>query len=294
MGLLKELPAPPPGKSGWPWTEEVDPVIYSSEVEWPKVSMVTPSFNQGQFIEETIRSILLQNYPDLEYFIFDAGSTDETVEIIQKYANWLSHWKSESDRGQSHAINKGLNMATGKYQGYLNSDDALTPKSLWHTAITLTANLGVSVVYGHAYITDSNSKVTGFIAAIGFSIHKTVNRIFCVIQPGSLWLASAYGSSPKFNESNKTSMDGEFYVELLLRNHLFKKIDQPLVFFRMHPESITYSIKTKQQSASAWDEIISNLSKTHKTNRLQIFFMRAYYFILRRIINTKFLFLRKI
>jgi len=97
---------------------------------WPRISIITPSFNQGQFIERTIRSVLLQGYPNLEYFIMDGGSGDGTVEIIRKYEPWLTGWVSEKDRGQSHAINKGLARATGTIVNWLNSDDILLPGAL--------------------------------------------------------------------------------------------------------------------------------------------------------------------
>jgi glycosyltransferase involved in cell wall biosynthesis len=97
---------------------------------WPRISVITPSFNQGQFIEETIRSVLLQGYPDLEYFVIDGGSTDQTLDVIRKYEPWLGHWVSEPDNGQSHAINKGLRQVTGSIWGWINSDDLLMPGSL--------------------------------------------------------------------------------------------------------------------------------------------------------------------
>src|SRR5947208_15331906 len=89
----------------------------------PRITSVTPSINQGQFIEETICSVLDQNYPNLEYIVVDGGSTDQTIEIIRKYERQLSYWVSEKDRGQVHAINKGLARATGEIFGFLNSDD---------------------------------------------------------------------------------------------------------------------------------------------------------------------------
>src|SRR5689334_19628453 len=96
---LDVLPAPPRGKTGWPWTEESRRPIEadSTRGSWPRISIITPSFNQGAFLEATIRSILLQGYPDIEYLIFDGGSTDGSVEIIKKYSPWISFWVSEPD-----------------------------------------------------------------------------------------------------------------------------------------------------------------------------------------------------
>lgn len=143
---LAELPPPPSGKTGWPWTAESSPLPETisdlSGVEgtntspWPRISIVTPSYNQGQFIEETIRSILLQGYPNLEYIIIDGDSTDETVQIIKKYERWLKFWISEPDRGQSHAINKGLDHCSGEIFNWINSDDMLAPGALFTVAKT--------------------------------------------------------------------------------------------------------------------------------------------------------------
>src|SRR5436853_272146 len=93
----------------------------------PKISIVTPSFNQGQFIEETIHSVLDQNYPNLEYLVIDGGSTDQTIDIIRKYETRLSYWESEKDRGQVHAINKRLARVTGDIFAFINSDDIYLP-----------------------------------------------------------------------------------------------------------------------------------------------------------------------
>ncbi len=130
-GLLG-LPAAPPGKAGWPWTAEGPSLLQTMPdgAPWPRISIVTPSFNQGQFIEETIRSVLLQGYADLEYIVIDGGSTDGSVGIIKKYKRWLTYWVSEPDRGQSHAINKGFARATGGVLAWLNSDDLYAPGAL--------------------------------------------------------------------------------------------------------------------------------------------------------------------
>ena len=113
---LSALPPPPDGKTGWPWTEASPsfPAFMPNGAEWPKISIITPSFNQAIYLEETIRSVLLQGYPNLEFFIIDGGSTDASVEIIRKYEKWLSGWVSEKDSGQSEAINKGFSRCTGE------------------------------------------------------------------------------------------------------------------------------------------------------------------------------------
>ena len=113
---LAELPPPPAGKSGWPWTFETRrlPPTRSDGLAWPRISVVTPSYDQGQFIEETIRSVLLQGHPDIEYVIINRGSADQSVEIIRRYEPWLTYWVSEKDRGQAHAINKGFSRTTGR------------------------------------------------------------------------------------------------------------------------------------------------------------------------------------
>ncbi len=129
---LSELPAPPPGRTGWPWTEESPPVPdrLPDGRPWPRVTIVTPSYNQGQFIEETIRSVLLQGYPDLEYLVVDGGSSDGSVDVIRKYYRWLAYWVSEPDRGQAHAINKGFSRSTGDLLAWINSDDFYFPCAL--------------------------------------------------------------------------------------------------------------------------------------------------------------------
>ena len=147
---LSELPEPPVGRSGWPWTEGSghQPQYDVGTRDWPKISVVTPSFNQGIFVEETIRSVLLQGYPDLEYVIIDGGSTDESVEIITKYEKWLTYWVSEPDGGQADAVNKGWAQSNGHILGWLNSDDTYAPDALFLVAHAISSDPTVLMAYG--------------------------------------------------------------------------------------------------------------------------------------------------
>jgi len=147
---LADLPPPPPGKRGWPWTEETPPVPPGETDDWPGVTIVTPSFNQAAFVEATLRSVLLQGYPRLEYLVMDGGSTDGSVEIIRRYERWLAGWVSEKDHGQSHAINKGFVKASGEVVAWLNSDDRLMPGALQAVARAVLARRDAAAWIGAA------------------------------------------------------------------------------------------------------------------------------------------------
>lgn len=124
-------------------------VILNKDSSWPKISIVTPSYNQAEFLERTILSVLNQNYPNLEYIIIDGGSTDGSVGIIKKYEKYLSYWISEKDKGQAHAINKGLSHASGEIVAWLNSDDLHLPGAVEQAVSALVNNPEVGVVYAN-------------------------------------------------------------------------------------------------------------------------------------------------
>src|SRR3954468_14683484 len=147
---IDNLPPPPPGRTGWPWTAGTPglPATAPGGGVWPKGSVITPSYNQGHYLEEPIRSVLLQGYPNLEYIVMDGGSRDGSVEVIKKYAPFISYWTSERDRGQSDAINKGFRRASGEWAGGQNSDDFYEPGAIRAAVEAAAAYPEASVIYG--------------------------------------------------------------------------------------------------------------------------------------------------
>ena len=184
--LLKLLPATE-GKTGWPWTEETVPEeaeqISSS---LPSISIVTPSYNQAAFLEETIRSVLLQGYPNLEYIVMDGGSTDGSVEIIKKYEKHLTYWTSQKDAGASDAIRKGFERATGSILAYLNSDDLYLPGAIHHL-INRFKTAGADVVYGNTYWIDDRSRILAERRQTPFSRFAYLYGGADLQQPATFW-----------------------------------------------------------------------------------------------------------
>ncbi len=153
---LAELPSPPHGRIYWPWTEKSQglPEYMPDGRNWPRISIVTPSYNQASFLEQTIRSVLLQGYPNLEYVVVDGGSQDVSPDIIQRYQRWLAGWVSEKDRGQSHAINKGWAGLSGDIIAYLNSDDFYFPEALARVALAWCYDPAIAMITGGVAFTD--------------------------------------------------------------------------------------------------------------------------------------------
>ncbi len=156
---LAGLPAPPRGSRGWPWTtaEGMSP----GGARLPRISVVTPSFNQGRFLEATLRSILLQHYPGLEVIVIDGGSTDGSVEVIRKYEPWLTYWHSRRDDGQAAAIRAGFEIATGEILCWLNSDDIYLPNALHRVGEFFARRPGTGIVYGNRAVINRDGAVTG-------------------------------------------------------------------------------------------------------------------------------------
>jgi len=217
--LLNQLPPPPPGKTGWPWTVESTrlPQEQSSGQPWPKISIVTPSFNQGAYLEETIRSVLLQGYPSLEYIIIDGGSTDNSVEIIKKYEPWLTYWVSEPDSGQSFAINRGFAASRGVLLTWLNSDDYLLPDALYIVAELYQPHLHASVfVGGGLLVNEYGGNPHCKVAAEDLSPESLLTWLddFHFIQPSCFFTRDVWNSCGPLDETLHFAMDLDLWLKL--------------------------------------------------------------------------------
>lgn len=240
--LLNILPDPPEGKTGWPWTEETDPVIYNGLKNIPKISILTPSFNQGEFIEQTIRSVLLQNYPNLEFIIIDGGSKDNTVEIINKYSKWIKYWISEKDKGQSEAINKGMAKCEGTIFNWINSDDYYYPDCFKNLAESFSSDR-VFVVAGNYRFFDDKGEMEDRI--IEFSLRDTIEATIAdviVNQPSTFFRLDIIKSLGKIDEKLQYVMDQDIFKKYLFKygQDNIKVIDKDLSHFRFHSKSKTF------------------------------------------------------
>lgn len=253
-----DLPPPTPGKVGFPWTEQSDPL--SAQItdgsKYPRISIVTPSYNQGQFIEETIRSVLLQGYPNLEYIVIDGGSTDTSVEVIRKYEPWLTYWISEPDRGQTDAIQKGFMRTTGVIWNWLNSDDMLESDALYAIAEAYRKNSSATVFSGILTVFDTAS---AFQHSLGF---QSLSEVICVWekwnvpQPSMFLSSSACRGIGGLNSSLQYAMDYDLYLRLAkLQCFQVEALAHPIARIRRHPAAKTVScaLLCKQEILMVFD-----------------------------------------
>jgi len=232
---LASLPAPPPGALGWPWTASVPET--EEPGDWPPVGIVTPSYNQGQFLEATIRSVLLQGYPNLEYRVLDGGSTDGSVAVLERYAPWLTEWVSQPDAGQADAIQRGWERSSGEYLGWLNSDDLLTPGSLRAAASTLREHPGWSGVYGDVLHVDPAGRPLGIETYEDFDLVRLVRHAGWISQPGSLFRRSALDAVGGLDTTLRYLMDLDLWLRLGSVAPLGYLRDVSLAMFREHDEA---------------------------------------------------------
>ena len=180
----------------------------------PLVSILTPSYNQARFLEQTIQSVLSQDYPNLEYIIVDGGSTDSSVEIIKQYANQLTWWISEPDQGQTDAINKGFAHANGEIFAWLNSDDTYQPGAISQAVECILAHPDVALVYGDANLIDDNGNVIGRFPSRQTDLQKLLRGSVHIPQQTAFFWSRFWKQVGPLDPSFQFAMDYDLWVRL--------------------------------------------------------------------------------
>jgi glycosyltransferase involved in cell wall biosynthesis len=212
---------------------------------WPRITIVTPSFNQGRYLEETICSVLAENYPNLEYIIIDGGSTDDSVEIIKRYQSRLAFWVSESDRGQAHALNKGFDRGTGEICGFLNSDDLYRPGALFRVAQAYRSS-SRPARFWHAFAVeefDANGTRTVVRPTLQQRLANWVDWVdnrASLHQPGVFWARELHEIVGGFDADLQFAFDRKFFAAAMLKGYRLT-VEREFIAarFRYHDQSKT-------------------------------------------------------
>jgi hypothetical protein len=206
----------------------------------PTISIVTPSYQQGRFLEWTLRSVLEQNYPKLEYVVMDGGSTDETRDILSRYAGRLTHVESSPDGGQADAVARGFERTTGEIMAYLNSDDVLAPGALDFVARFFAAHPKVDAVYSHRVFLDENNIVTRYWILPPH--HSWMMRRWDFIpQETCFWRRRIYRDAGGINTSYRFALDYDLFARFMQRGRM-ERVDRFLGAFREHASSKTAAL----------------------------------------------------
>lgn len=232
----------------------------------PKISIITPSYNQGNFIEETILSIVNQNYDNLEYIIIDGGSTDNTIDIIKKYEPKIDYWVSEPDKGQSHAINKGLKIATGEIVAWLNSDDIYLPNA-FEKIIPAFENPAVYLTFGRTIAFNEKKEL-----AVWWKDYP--DDKLCFIggspfppQPSTFYRKKLFEEQGEIDERYHYSMDYDVFTKATL-NYEISEVKESLSKFRLHgsSKSITQSEKFRLDRRMIFKKIVNSYGYNKQTD----------------------------
>jgi len=245
---MQQVSFPPPltGKTGWPW--DFKPEKISVNFDLPRVTIVTPSYNQAEYLEETIRSVLLQGYPNLEYFVIDGGSTDGSVEIIKKYEPWLAGWVSEKDNGQSDAINKGFSHATGEWLGWLNSDDCFAPYALVN--LLRTAHVSqAKFIYGSCIQFGMTPRIMPF-PKIKFPGPRAfdlgiIRMVDIIDQPATLWRREIYEQCGPLANDLHYVFDWDYFIRCAQKNKGAPCV-HPIAAYRLHETNKSTELNLKR------------------------------------------------
>lgn len=229
----------------------------SSISSWPKISIITPSLNQAEYLERTIQSVLEQGYPNLEYIIIDGESTDGSVEIIEKYQRHLKYWVSEKDKNHSEALNKGFAAATGEISAWLNSDDTYLPGTLSTIAQEFQRDYKADIVFGNTMFINEADQVIGDLKLTKFNLNSYIYKAFGVHQPATFWRTKVLQELGGIDESIIFCMDTDLFLRMARAKKRFVFINQYLACFRRTSQQKTAVMKHVQQKERP--QIVKNL-----------------------------------
>lgn len=215
-----------------------------------KVSIITPSFNQADYLESTIRSVLAQTYSDIEYFIIDGGSTDGSLEVIKSYQDKLAGWVSEPDQGQTDAINKGFSMVTGEVIAWLNSDDTYLPHAVEQAVSYLDDHPEVGLVYGDANYIDQHGGIIGRFPAAQTSLPQLRRGYVHIPQQAAFFRKSLWDQVGPLDPDFFFAMDYDLWVRLAGVASI-QYIPQTWANFRLHQNAKTISADDR-----CWPEML--------------------------------------
>ena len=221
-----------------------------SEEGFPKVSIITPSYNQAQFLEETILSVLNQDYPNIEYIVIDGGSDDGSKEIIEKYADRLAYWQSQKDKGQTDAINQGFAKAKGEILAWLNSDDILYPKAVSAAVRQLRAHPEVGMVYANCHWIDAEGKVIGDFPAAQTDLKKLRRGYVHIPQQTAFFRADLWKKVGPLDDSFYFAMDYDLWTRLASQAPLLY-VQELWAAFRLHEGA-----KSIAEDDRCWPEML--------------------------------------
>ncbi len=260
---------------GWPWGEFKPSSSRNQSTQWPKISIVTPCFKSADYLERTIRSILLQGYENLEYIVLDGGSKDETVDILQYYDDHIDYWISRPDKGQSDALNRGLDRATGDILGWLNGDDLFLPDALYAIANSYLEDPSRHLFLAKGTIVDKKFNYIHQQTYEEIGPEAFLNwRKNYIVQPGLLFSKKAWETCRPIREDLHYSMDYDLFMRMS-QNFEFHLIDQEIAYSVFHEECKTVRdraasiIETAlvQVQFGGWDiarKELSQVAKEHK------------------------------
>jgi glycosyltransferase involved in cell wall biosynthesis len=254
-------------------------------IHYPKVSIVTISYNQCEFLERAIQSVLTQDYQEIEYIVVDPGSTDGSRELIESYKDKIARIIFEPDCGAADGLNKGFAAATGEIYGFLNSDDILYPEAVQQAVSYLEKHSNIDVVSGNAKVIDPQDRVLRSVYSDKFVLKRAAYGAAILIQPSTFFRRLPFENSGGFNVANRSSWDGELFIDMGIQGARFERFDANWSGYRLHSTSITATRKFHDASQQYRRRIFQKIMGRAEEGR--DLYIAQFYRLLRHLQNLR-------